>query len=359
MTVMTRPWPNECSSTKGWPVRFAFAHTVAPGEIAQASRLQVSRPTLRGALEVLRREGFIHTTPGRGTRIKQTRRETASEKLRAVAVLTAVPHHRLNSFSLFLLGKLQVATQSAGRQLELHCQPRLEFTRSPRSLERLVRHFPASCWVLLSTTPSVVNLFPEKKLPSLAVGAGVSNAGLPCIDIDHHATCQHAVMLLRSRGISRIALIAPRDVMPVSNDRAAPWRDAFLDASRGSENRARVFDLDFREWGVQRTLDRVFVAFPPPVGLLVVRPKHTLAIMSHLMHAGMHLPHDVSLISLGYESFLDFITPSVAHYRSDWDLFARRLCRMTLQLATEQSLPSRPVLLKSGFHAGDSLPPAR
>ena len=42
---------------------------ILPGERALCARLQVSRPTLRAALETLRREGWLEVSQGRRRRI--------------------------------------------------------------------------------------------------------------------------------------------------------------------------------------------------------------------------------------------------------------------------------------------------
>jgi len=326
-----------------------------PGEVALASRLQVSRPTLRTALEILRRESFLRTIKGQRTRVLHNDRQTNTGQSKTIAVLTAVPQHLLNSFSLFLLGRLQTAARHAGFKLEIHSDPRLEFSCPRRSIERVIAQVNAACWIHLITRDSVLKLFRDRKVPSLVVGGMRKADGFPFVDIDRHAMCQHAVHTLRSRGLARIAVIVPRDFAPGTDERLELWRDAFKQSEPEPDIRVRVFELDYHEWGVQRTLDRVFEAFSRPVGFLVVRPKHVLAILSHLMHTGMRLPQDASVISMGYESFLDFVAPSVAYYRSNWDQFANRLCRMAVQLAIEGVLPPRPVFLRCAFHDGASL----
>ena len=113
--------------------------------------------------------------------------------------------------------------------------------------------------------------------------------------------------------------------------------------------------MDIEAWGILPTMKRLLEAFSLPMGVLVERPKHVLAVTSYLLKTQRSIPDDVSLISLGYDPFMDYLTPSIAHYRVDWDVFAKRLIRMTLHLAMEGRLPSRPTLLMSNFHDGESL----
>jgi DNA-binding LacI/PurR family transcriptional regulator len=315
-------------------IRGGAYREILPGELVLADRLQVSRPTLRSALNILRREGLLRTTKGQRTRVLlRPTRSGGRGAPRVIGVLSAAPHHAQNSFSLFLFGKLQEAAHNAGFELELRSDPRLEFSCPSRSLDRLVTETQAACWVHFSSLASVQEWFRTRGIPSLLLGTAAGDLRLPYIGVDHKAVARHAVEMLLGRGLGRIAVIVPRDVLSESLPGMDRWREAFVQAGRVLRAHLRVCELDFLEWGVKRTLDRALEASPSPVALIVLRPKHVLAIMSYLMHHGMRLPADVSLISIGYEPFLDFLTPTVAHYELNWDAFARRLCRLTLRLA--------------------------
>jgi len=328
-----------------------------PGEVALAQRLQVSRPTLRSALHILRREGLLRTIKGQRTRVLLRRKRSGSlGAARVIGVLSAVPHHGFNSLSSFLFGKLQDAVHKADFELELHAEPRLEFCCPSRALDRLVAETQAACWVHFSSLVSVQEWFRARRIPSLVLGTVPRDLEVPSIGLDHNAVARHAVGMLLGRGLSRIAMIVLRDVLTDSHPAMDQWRVSFGQAAKSLGAHLRVFEMDFQEWGVKRTIDRVLEMSQRPVALIVLRPKHVLAIMSYLMHHGVRLPAEVALISIGYEPFLDFLTPTVAHYEVNWETFAKRLCRLTLRLATEGELPLRPVLVASEFRDGGTLP---
>src|SRR5690348_13507187 len=78
--------------------------THLPGERALCERFQVSRITVRAALDTLRREGWIEGSKGRCNRIvpgSKSRKPIPQSKV--IALLSPVPYHRLSPFPLYVM----------------------------------------------------------------------------------------------------------------------------------------------------------------------------------------------------------------------------------------------------------------
>jgi len=61
------------------------------------------------------------------------------------------------------------------------------------------------------------------------------------------------------------------------------------------------------------------------------------------------------VIAVGHEPFLDNVSPSIAHYSTNREAFARKLCRMVLQCATAGGRSMSGATVMGRFQDGGSL----
>src|SRR6266478_1241596 len=92
-----------------------------PGERELSRQLNVSRPTLRLALDQLRREGWLKSTPGRNRVIVgRAAGKGGAQRSRIVVLLTPLPLQDVSPFALCGMDKLRELLAAAGLQLEIH-----------------------------------------------------------------------------------------------------------------------------------------------------------------------------------------------------------------------------------------------
>src|SRR5688572_21126130 len=79
-----------------------------PGERELCTQLHVSRPTLRAALELLRREGWIDVSHGRRRQIRKNPKRSRLLVSKCVVILTPVPLHRMPPFVICWMDELRM-----------------------------------------------------------------------------------------------------------------------------------------------------------------------------------------------------------------------------------------------------------
>lgn len=326
-----------------------------PGERQLCARLQVSRPTLRGALKELQQNGWIEVSPRQRPHIR--RRSTISRPTglpKVIAVLSPSPAQGLFPLALLSLDALRERLTEAGYAVHFHVNPACYSTRPARALEKLVHGNPSSAWLLMGTLEPVHRWFVQSGVRCVVMGTPKAEIPLPSIDADHRAVCRHAASLLLRKGHRSLAIILPKGI----HGGDAESRRGFLEAIaswRGEEITARVLEQDGTVPGIRRLLDATFRAPEPPTAYIVARPGPTLTAVTHLLRQRVRIPQDVALIARENDAYLQSVTPTITRYAIDPGAFVRRLTMIVRRLAEEGTLPPRPIRLMPRFFPGETV----
>jgi DNA-binding LacI/PurR family transcriptional regulator len=211
----------------------------------------------------------------------------------------------------------------------------------------------ADCWIIHGGTRAIERWFVEHRVRGITVGWSNEEVHLPCLGVDYRAICRHAVGVFLARGHRRLTMLLPGEATD-DQDHEQGFLEGLRAAGGHPEVQGRVVRHDGTVKSIQRAL-RDIRRSDPPSGLLVVRPKFALTAPTCLLNSGLKMPRDVSLISTGYEPYLENLSPSVAHYAINWSSFARRLFRMVLRQATVGTVSLSPVLVTAEFRPGETL----
>ncbi len=326
-------------------------HDVLPGERELSGRLLVSRPTLRAALELLRREGTVDVSHGRKRRVCPTKRRVVAVPKR-VALLSPLPPHRLPPFVMFWVDELRQHLADEGFDLEMHVSPVAHQQKPEKQLERIVAEVPAAAWVLFLSNEPMQRWFIEKGLPCVVAGSRFPHVSLPSVDIDSRAICRHAAGLFLAKKHRHIALLLPEG--GTAGDQAS--EEGFLEGAKGSTNvRATVLRHDGTISGVCRKVEAITRGASPVTGLIVARSAHALTAFTSLQRRKFDIPNQLSFISRDSDAFLDFVVPQITRYSCNPANFARRVSRIALQLAAEGQISPREVLLMPELIKGETL----
>ncbi len=329
-----------------------------PGERALCDHLQVSRPTLRFALEILQREGVIAVSHGRRRRILEGPAVHRSETNR-VCVLSEIPLHRMPPVSLFYLNELRRHLQDTHLELDILSPPGLDRRRDPgRLLDELVRTHPGACWLLTVTNREVQEWFQRHGPPALVAGTCYEGIRLPAFDIDYRAVCRHAAGAFLRRGHRRVLMVVPDRTTPAGQASEAGFEEG-MRASRESGVLGPVLRHDGTPEDICRKFGALLERPGAPTGILVSKPLNVLTVFTLLLRSGYRMPGDVSLVSRDSDTFLDHLTPRLARYSFRRRNFGSRLSRLVLQLAKNGTLPYRSYRFIPGLEEGETLGEAK
>ncbi|MBL9146664.1 MAG: substrate-binding domain-containing protein [Verrucomicrobiaceae bacterium] len=324
-----------------------------PGERELCAQLQVSRQTLRSALEALQQQGWIDTTGRKRRRILKTDgSRTRARAPRIVAAISPRPLDSMSQSSVVMVDQLRADLARAGLELVIHTSPACYSAHPARALDALVSRSPAAVWLLVGSLAPQQRWFVRRRVPCLVVGSCDPDIGLPSVDMDYRAACRHAGALLRRKGHRSIALI-----------RATGDYGGDLESERGlidvlgqdPGTHFQILQHDGTAQGVCLQVDRALRSLRPPTAYVVARAMHVITVMMHLMLRGKRIPKDVAVLSRDDETFLQHAVPSVTRYSTSQVQFARRVSIAARQLAEGTPLPRTTIRLMPKLVPGETV----
>lgn len=326
-----------------------------PPERTLCETLQVSRSTLRRALEQMRRDGRIRSVHGAGNRILRGSRVRGG-RLRShdVALLVPEPLELLRPTQVLWIDELRAMLSERG--CRLHMLHGLQYFRvNPgAALEKLVRQHPHGCWILALASPDCQQWFAKRGLPCVIAGSCHTGIDLPFRDLDHRAACRHAAGMLLALGHRKLALVAQKTRLAGDIESEAGFLEG-VHRSRNADATAVVYHHDATAPGIVQLLKRLIAQKPKPTALLVANAYHCLAVISGLAELGRRVPADVSVISRDEGSFLTYLVPTPARYIANPRAFARSLLQPVLELLEGGAVAQRALRLMPQFVRGASV----
>ena len=321
-----------------------------PAERGLARDLGIARSTLRDALAILAREGWVEArgVPAR-RRIRGPGRRPAGR--RRVILLSPFEPDGLPASVLRLADGLRRMLADTDLRLAVRAAPAFRHRRPAAALARVAAAEPEALWVLLQAPAPVHAWFRTSGLPCVVAGECFAGVPLPHVTEDVAAVARHAAGLLRQRGHRRVALLH-RD----------PPRAGHL-AAEAAFRAAPDLQLERIGHGGQtdsiaRALSRLFSDALPPTALIVTEPAAAVTAVTWMAGRGRRVPEDASIVSLFWDSSLDAVLPAVASYRTERDALPRRLAEVIRALVDGRPLPRLRALIPR-YVPGGSLGPAR
>ena len=312
-----------------WPVQL-------PGETALSDLLQVSRSTLRAALNLLRREGLLRVAQGSRWRPAPGRRARTLAPSHTIVLVSSQPIHEQSWQTLLIFNELQRHLHRAGFELLVQVLPQAARRASGRRLERLTHQTHAACWILSSCSQAVQRWFMRQAAPAVVLGSCHEGVNLPYLRSDVAAACRHAAGVLQRLGHRRIGLLLPRSPFASTREIEKVLRQAC--AGRSAEAIVRYHDTGVR--AIESVVQAMLRPATRPTALIVMMPGDTLTVLCHLLGHGHRVPEQVSLISLFDDLYLTRVTPAPARYSRNPLSFARRLARLAIRVARPGTPPS-------------------
>ncbi|MDZ4287920.1 MAG: substrate-binding domain-containing protein [Prosthecobacter sp.] len=325
-----------------------------PAERELCESLQVSRRTLRSALQELQRIGWLEVSGRQRRRIKSRRNHSHSAGLgkKVIGILMPRSFLSLSSRISFVMDALRAKLTAAGCVVQFHINPALYTAKPDRALAQFMAEHQATVWIVLSAQEPMQRWLNRQKLNCLILGSCAPGISLPSVDVDFHAACHHAGGMLWRKGHRRVALVLSKSVYGGDIASEEGLRDA-LKPMTGAE--IQVLRHDTTTAHLCTLIDECLRSPNPPTAFLVGGVPHVLTVMMHLMRRGRRIPKDVTVVSRDSDPILDAASPTVARYAIQPEQFASRMVLAVRQLAETNTVPANAMRLMPAFVPGESL----
>lgn len=300
-----------------------------PNVRSLSRELNVSVPTVLGAIKLLGEDGLVEVRQGHPTRILLPEKRIGHLKdhePRRVVILGFPPeeieknlYHR----------EVADALRRMNIQVEMHQFQKKVWGLTDREFDRLTSRYRADCWVLAGCPPQVQRQFSEKDLPCILAG-GVALPGLriPDIEIDFCALYRHAANQFLNLGHERIHLIIGDRSAAKNPQSIVAFVEAIQKRFPGQTRKRVVREYDGSLADLRLLLENLFAESIKPTGLCVALVSRMVFAQSWLLSEGYRIPDQVSLICRDSDDLIDCLVPEPARYEHSFKLAVRRLVQM-------------------------------
>lgn len=300
-----------------------------PGVLALATECDVSPATMRAAVRMLERDGWIRGAGAGRARTVGVPEEPAKEVSDSLRV-TILPGMRLTdedgAFQKVVM-RLQNEIEQAGHLCRIALKSQEDLGHDVERIGRFVQTHPSDAWVIIGSKRAVVAWFAAQAFPTICIGGEVLKqriAGTGMITIGmFEKVVQHLVGL----GHRRIVFLWPDYRADDEGDH--PYIGALGRAL--AEVGTRMTNYHVPIWpttpeGLRTALDKVF-QFTPPTAIITTYGKWMAGVLSYLAARGLRAPRDISLFSLNEDDWFAWKEPRISCLSGDDFQMVRRIVR--------------------------------
>lgn len=323
-----------------------------PGELDLARDLQVGRNTIRAALVILEKEGWVRKISGRRREVIAPIKESRPKLEKMVVMLMPAPWHTLAPSTLLWIDALRSILSSAGWHLQMLVDPSA-FRRTPTvALDSLLAQHPAKVWILFRSSKAMQSWFEKQEVATVVAGSCHPGIKLPQVDTDFRATSRHAASRLLGLGHRHLAVLAPAVSFAGDDESLAGFREGAGDAN------VEVYLCHDSKTNVIKTLRSILSATQRPTALFVFQAGHAATALTYLSQQDVKVPAQISVLSRDHEPFLTHLVPEPARYERQPEIFAKKLAHHIATLGSGLPPKKTQQLLMPTFVRGETLGPA-
>jgi len=277
-----------------------------PSERDLADELQVSRLTLRRAIEPLVHSGLLERQAGRGILVPESRPDSEHERA-DWKVLALILPDIANRFFSEVAESIEYTALQRGYQVLL-CNSRHKAHLEEFHIRQIVTHRVKG--VILGHDPhqevsASLSLLREADIPTVLLFSTARETNIDSVVLDDRAGVEQALRYLTSLGHRRIAFCRPLPG-PRSHPRQLHFED--LTARNDDLDGSCVIDVVGREEAeVQADLRRLMAAQDAPTACVAGNDNAALMLMTNLSAIGVSVPTDFSVVGFDNLRFVQHL----------------------------------------------------
>lgn len=322
-----------------------------PGERSLCNLLQISRPTMKAALEILRHEGLIEIQDRKRPRILKRVSRRLSPRRRTVVLLTGRRLHQHAVNALTFIGKLQQTLSNGDFQLVVLDHPQFAQNIPRKNLGKITQDHEAVCYLLMSVSQAVQNFFFETRLPAVVIGSLFPGVQLPSCDWNYPAMGFHAAGVFLRHGHRQLCFVRPSQIKKGDRESESGFRGV---VQKQKNVALTVISNNGESPILYREVQRIFRAAQRPSAIFVMDPYDCLTVLFALENLKLQVPQEVSVISIDWANIFRPLPFKVTSY-TDSSRFIRKSAQLVLNLACNQVLPAKENLVMPDFNAGETV----
>lgn len=321
-----------------------------PGQKLLSKSLGVSGQTVELALQILEKEGLlVGQGGGRRRRIEQTHGATKNRALR-VMILLYEESDRKTGYLVELFHQLR----AAGHEAEFATKTMWDLGMDVKRISRFVDATQADAWVVLAGPRDVLEWFAARDTPAFSLFGRLLSVSIAGTGPHKSTVMGEVVRHLVKLGHSRIVMLAREERRKPEPGRV---ERAFLEELQNQGIATSSYNMP--DWednpkGFQRCLSSLF-KYTAPTALVISTIELFSATQQFLVHRGIRVPQDVSLICSDPHPDNAWCEPTISHISSyDSDAWLRIILRWVKNVSRGKN-DRRQIFTKVDFIDGGTV----
>ena len=323
-----------------------------PGVAQLVRRLGVGTKTVVEAMEMLKREGWLEAG---GERRRSRIRATEGGKKNGLQVRILL--YEESDAHTPLIVQLGHSLEQRGHQLSHASKTLRGLGFDVKRVERMVRKEDADAWVVQAGSRVVLEWFAGRSVPAFALFG--SQYGLPMASV---ATLKSPAV---AEALGKLVELGHRRIVMMSRaEGRVPaiglFQQRFLESLERlgiPTSRYNLPDWEDTAQGFHHCLDELF-RVTPPTALYLSESSLFFAAQQYLLHKGLAVPRDISLVAADEHPAFEWFQPTVSHIRDDSQRWVPRMVQWVDNVAHGVE-DRRETLIRSEFVEGGTIGPAK
>jgi DNA-binding LacI/PurR family transcriptional regulator len=323
-----------------------------PGTNQLAASLGCSARTVHAAVKQLEAEGFLQGQ-GTGRRSRIALPETSPPPALRVKILLYQRMDERDDYIVDLRHRLQEAGHTAGFAAKTLCELGMDAKR----VGRFAANTEADAWIVVAASREVLEWFVAQPVPAFALFGRQTSVTIAGTGPQKSSSVAAVVRRLAGIGHSRIVCLAReerRKPGPGLSERV------FLEELQAQGIAVGPYNLP--DWednpaGFLRCLSSLF-RNTPPTALIISTMELFTATQQFLLHQGIRVPQDVSIVCTDPHPAFSWCVPSISHIDYDSSVWVRNVVRWVNGVAHGKN-GRRKIFNEANFIEGGTMGPAK